>query len=241
MSQEEKEQRHLLQTVEDWLKRNGYRIATDSFTRTPTPLGNRNDFKSLENIVKGDTPIDIVGLDPNRKIFLARVYINDDILAHKAGDLQVIDALEAILKSSVEDTHFLFFTNGVITPELAQTVSNIEPLLQYFPGLDGDTFQAKISKISYFEIRYDPHQLKKMADKIYIRKIVRGMRYVHPNFEETSLKCSNCGGTYLKGTFTLSYEDRAKQFPYYVCSQCFIESDDQNIVEDMDSFVAPLG
>ncbi len=80
-----------------------------------------------------------------------------------------------------------------------------------------------------------------MADKIYLRKIVRGMRYLLGDFEETTFKCTNCGGTYLKGMFRLSYEDRAKDFPYYVCEQCFIESDDQNLVEEMDSFVAPIG
>ncbi len=241
MSEEEKEQRHLLQTVEDWLKRNGYRIATDTFTRTPTPLGSRSDFRSLESIVKGETPIDAIGLDPRRKIFLSRIVFNDEILAHQVGDLEVINALEAILKSPVQDTHFLFFTNGVITPELASITKNQEPLLQYFQGLELGALQAKISKISFFEIRFDPQKLKKMADKIYIRKIVRGMRYLLGDYEETSFKCTNCGGTYLKGMFRLSYDDRAREFPYYVCNQCFIESDDQNLVEDLDSFVAPLG
>ncbi len=241
MSEEEKQQRHLLQTVEDWLKRNSYRIATDSFTRTSTPLGSRADFKSLDKFVKGETPIDIVGLDPNRRIFFARVYYSDEILAHQIGDLEVINAIEAILTTEIQDAHFLFFTNGVITPNLAKLSTNPEGILEYFKGLELDVLSTKISKLSFLEMRYDPHKLKKMADKIYIRKIIRGMRILKGDYEGTEFKCSNCGGTYLKGSFTLSYDGRAKNFPYYVCKECYIESDDQNLVEEMDSFVAPLG
>ena len=66
-----------LTVINDYLKVNGFRIASHSLQRTETPLSARADIKPLLPMIKEGDTLDILGIDNDSKITFCKSYYND--------------------------------------------------------------------------------------------------------------------------------------------------------------------
>ena len=73
-----------LTIIIDYLKVNGYRIASHSAQKTPTPLSSRNDIEPLLPLIK-NSDLNILGLDNESKITFCKTYYNEELVAHYNG------------------------------------------------------------------------------------------------------------------------------------------------------------
>jgi hypothetical protein len=208
------------------LKTNSHRIAHHSLSRTTTPLASRNDIKPILSIVNGEIA-DILTLDPNsRKTFVKSVE-TEELVAHFPGDVALNDSLLGIQAENLEDIHFIFFTNGILTPEFLQ--------------VDYSSQFSSISKITFFEARFDPETVHKISNSsIYLRKIVGQIRQIDPSLIETSGDDCGCGGTFWKGTYTINYWGKSKSLKYSVCSNCGIQRESADNASSISNFLAGL-
>ncbi|MHA2248376.1 MAG: hypothetical protein ACXADY_25740 [Candidatus Hodarchaeales archaeon] len=215
-----------LRVIIDYLKTNSHRIAHHALSRTTTPLASRNDIKLLLPLVDGDIA-DILTLDPNsRKTFVKSVE-SDELVAHFAGDVALNDSLTRIQGEGLEDVHFIFVTNGILTPELLQVdYTNQFPLF---------------SEISFFETRVDPETVHKISNpSIYLRKIVGQVRQVEPHFKETPDDDCECGGNFLQGLYKINYWGKSRSLVYSICGNCGIQRESADNASSVMNFLIGL-
>lgn len=215
-----------LRVIIDYLKTNSHRIAHHALSRTPTPLASRNDIKPLLPLVDGDIA-DIFTLDPNsRKTFVKSVE-SDELVAHFAGDVALNDSLTRIQGEDIEDFHFIFVTNGILSPELLQV-----DYANQFPHL---------SEISFFETRFDPETVHKINNpSIYLRKIVGQVRQVETHLMETPDDDCECGGKFSQGIYRINYWGKSHSLVYSICGNCGIQRESADNASSIMNFLIGL-
>ncbi|MHA2039839.1 MAG: hypothetical protein ACW98X_25770, partial [Promethearchaeota archaeon] len=161
-----------LTAIIDYLKTNGHRIAHHALSRTSAPLASRNDIKALLPLVNGEIA-DIMTLDPNsRKTFVKCMHF-DDLVAHFEGDFSLSDSISRIHEESLDNIHYIFATNGILTPKLLE--------------IDYKSQYSKIDHVSFLEVRFDTDAIHKIGNpNIYLRKVVGQVREIGMNFNESS-------------------------------------------------------
>ncbi len=215
-----------LSVLIDYLKTNGYRIAHHALTRTPTPLASRDDMKALLKLIDGNIS-DILTLDPtNKKTFIKSVEF-DELIAHLPGDIALNESLSGIQKEGLEDIHYIFVTNGILTPGFLE-----ENYLIQFPFLSETTF---------LEARFEADSIHKIENpSIYLRKVVGQIRKMNTHFTEIPSDICSCGGIYLKGSYTISYWEKIKTLEYSICGNCSIQKELPENADNIMTFVQGL-
>ena len=143
-----------LRVIIDYLKTNSHRIAHHVLSRTTTPLASRNDIKPLIPLINGEIA-DIFTLDPNSKKTFVKSVESEELVAHFPGDISLNDSLTHIHGDNIENIHFVFVTNGILTPELLQ----IDYTSQY----------PQLGQITFLETRFDPESIHKISNpSIYL-------------------------------------------------------------------------
>ncbi len=215
-----------LRVIIDYLKTNSHRIAHHALSRTTTPLASRSDIKPLLPLINGEIA-DIFTLDPNsRKTFVKSVE-SDELVAHFSGDLALNDSISQIQGENLDDIHFMFVTNGILTPELLQ----IDYTSQY----------PHIHEITFFETRYDPESIHKITNpSIYLRKVVGQVRQVETDFIETPGDDCECGGKFWQGTYKINYWGKSHSVPYSVCTNCGIQRESPDNASSIMNFLIGL-
>jgi hypothetical protein len=193
----------------DYLKVNGYRIASHSAQKTPTPLSSRADIEPLLPLVK-DATLDILGLDNESKITLCKTFYNDDLQAHGNSDENVINSIKSILKSNLTNCHFIFLTNGILMPDLV-AMKDWEQLL----GISKEELSKKIFKIEFFETRVSIEMLSKLSDqKVYLKNIISKMKKINPEFKESDFVYE--GEKCLEGSYNIQFHGKSQTYPYWI-------------------------
>jgi hypothetical protein len=204
-----------LTAINDYLKTNSHRIAHHALSRTSAPLASRGDIKPLLPLINGEIA-DIITLDMSSKKTFVKCMHFDDLVAHFEGDIALNDSLARIQEVDLDNIHFIFATNGILTPKL----------------LEGDyTSQyPKVSQISFLEVRFDPDAIHKIGNpNIYLRKVVGQVREIGVNFNEIPGGNCECGGKMMLGTYKISYWGKSKSLEYSVCDNCGIQQEsDEN-------------
>lgn len=215
-----------LRVLIDYLKTNSHRIAHHALSRTTTPLASRNDIKPLLPLINGKIA-DIFTLDAkSRKTFVKSVE-SDELIAHFPGDITLGDSLMAIHEEGLEGIHFIFATNGILTPEFLQIDYSSQ-----FPWL---------TEISFLETRFNPETVHKIDNpSIYLRKIVGQVRKVEPNLIETPTDNCECGGKYWQGTYTIDYWGKSRSLTYSVCANCGIQRESADNASTIMTFLIGL-
>ena len=215
-----------LTAIIDYLKTNSHRIAHHALSRTTPPLASRNDIKPLIPLINGEIA-DILTLDSNsRKTFVKCMHF-DDLVAHFEGDIGLSDSLSRIQEESLDNLHFIFTTNGILTPKLLE----IDYISQY----------PKIEKISFLEVRFDPEAIHKIGNpNIYLRKVVGQVREIGTSFNESSEGNCECGGKLMQGNYVISYWGKKKTLEYSVCENCGIQQEKNENAGDIMTFMQGL-
>ncbi|MFX1282246.1 MAG: hypothetical protein ACFFB5_01265 [Promethearchaeota archaeon] len=215
-----------LRVIIDYLKTNSHRIAHHALSRTTTPLASRSDIKPLLPLINGEIA-DIFTLDPNsRKTFVKSVEF-DELIAHFPGDVALNDSIAQIQGENIDKIHFIFVTNGILTPELLQ----IDYLSQY----------PQLHEISFFETRFDPESIHKISNpSIYLRKVVGQVRQIETNFIETPGDDCACGGKFWQGTYKINYWGKSHGAPYSVCANCGIQRESSDNASSIMNFLIGL-
>jgi hypothetical protein len=215
-----------LRVLIDYLKTNSYRIAHHALSRTTTPLASRNDIKPLLPLINGETA-DILTLDPKSKKTFVKSFESDDLIAHFPGDIALNDSLAQIKEKNLEDIHFIFATNGILTPELLQ--------IDYF------TQYPYLSEITFLETRFDSESIHKISNpSIYLRKVVGQVRQVETNFMESPDEDCECGGKYWLGTYNIKYWGKIHSLTYSVCANCGIQRESADNANSIMNFLIGL-
>ncbi len=204
-----------LTAIIDYLKTNSHRIAHHALSRTSAPLASRGDIKPLLPLINGEIA-DIITLDISSKKTFVKCMHFDDLVAHFAGDIALNDSLAKIQEEGLDDIHFIFATNGILTPKLLE----IDYINQY----------PKISQISFLEVRFDPDSIHKIDNpNIYLRKVVGQVREIGISFNEIPDGNCECGGKMMLGTYKISYWGKNKMLEYSICDNCGIQQEsDEN-------------
>lgn len=215
-----------LRVIIDYLKTNSHRIAHHALSRTTTPLASRNDIKPLLPLVNGELA-DIFTLDPNsRKTFVKSVE-SDELVAHFPGDVALNDSLTRIQGGNLEDIHFIFVTNGILTPELLQ--------------IDYTTQYPHITEITFLETRFDPESIHKINNpSIYLRKLVGQVRQVETYLMESPDDDCECGGKFWQGTYNINYWGKSHSLTYSVCANCGIQRESTDNASSIMNFLIGL-
>jgi hypothetical protein len=199
-----------LTVINQFLKVNGFRIASHSLQKTETPLSARTDLKPLLPLVQEGDDLDILGLDGDSKITLCKVYYNEQLSAHYKGDEFFINAIKRILSTNLEDVHFCFITNGIVMPELIQK-TNWETNL----GISLEELNRRIPVIEFYETRVNVDMLAKLSDqKVYTRNIISKTKRLHDSYTESDVEYENepC----LEGKYDIMYQGKIQTFPYWI-------------------------
>ena len=204
-----------LTAVIDYLKTNSHRIAHHALSRTSAPLASRGDIKPILPLINGEIA-DIITLDMNSKKTFVKCMHFDDLVAHFVGDFALNDSLARIQKEDLDDIHFIFATNGILTPKLLE----IDYTGQY----------PNVSQISFLEVRFDPNTIHKIGNpNIYLRKVVGQVREIGIDFNEIPDGNCECGGKMMLGTYKISYWGKSKSLEYSICDNCGIQQEsDEN-------------
>ncbi|MFX0014210.1 MAG: hypothetical protein ACFFB2_06945 [Promethearchaeota archaeon] len=215
-----------LRVIIDYLKTNSHRIAHHVLSRTTTPLASRDDIKPFIPLINGEIA-DIFTLDPNsRKTFVKSVE-SEELVAHFPGDIALHDSLTKTRVENMEEIHFIFVTNGILTPELLQ----IDYTSQY----------SHISQITFLETRFDPESIHKISNpSIYLRKVVGQVRQVETNFMESPNDDCECGGKYWQGTYKINYWGKSHGLMYSVCANCGIQRESADNASSIMNFLIGL-
>ncbi len=215
-----------LRVIIDYLKTNSHRIAHHALSRTTTPLASRNDIKPLLPLINGEIA-DIFTLDfKSRKTFVKSVE-SDELIAHFPGDITLSDSLMRIHEEGLEDIHFIFATNGILTPEFLQIDYSSQ-----FPWL---------SEITFLETRFNPETVHKIDNpSIYLRKVVGQVRKVETNLIETPSDDCECGGKFWQGTYTIDYWGKSRSLTYSVCTNCGIQRESADNASTIMTFLIGL-
>lgn len=208
-----------LTAVMDYLKVNNYRIAAHTLSKTPAPLASRADIAPLVDVVKKDGNIDIVGLAPSNKIFLARAIDIplDELTAHSHNDPLFLDAVKSSINTIPDDANgieFIFITTGLTKPELVQKM-NLEKLI----GKSTEEINKKIQKFVFLEMRIDPKLLAKFDDqKTYLRNIITRSKWLgHEYSEFPDFTCDICSNPVMEGKYTFKFWENELTVPYWIC------------------------
>ncbi|UCG03002.1 MAG: hypothetical protein JSW11_03245 [Candidatus Heimdallarchaeota archaeon] len=215
-----------LRVIVDYLKTNSHRIAHHALSRTTTPLASRNDIKPLLSLINGEIA-DIFTLDPNSKKTFVKSIESDELVAHFPGDIALNESLARIQGENLEDIHFIFVTNGILTPELLQ----IDYTGQY----------PYLSNVTFLETRFDSESIHKISNpSIYLRKVVGQVRQVETNFMESSSDNCECGGKYWQGTYKINYWGKSHSLTYSVCANCGIQRESADNPSSIMNFLIGL-
>ncbi|MFX0150881.1 MAG: hypothetical protein ACFFAJ_08885 [Candidatus Hodarchaeota archaeon] len=215
-----------LRVIIDFLKTNGHRIAHHVMSRTPTPLASRNDIKPLIPLIDGEVA-DIFTLDSNSKMTFLKSVESDELIAHFSGDMILNDSLSSIQEGDLENIHFIFATNGILTPTLLQT-----DFINEF---------SSISEMTFLETRFDPESIHKIGNpSIYMRKVVGQIRKMGTAFTEIPGRSCECGGKYWKGFYKITYWGKSHDFEYEICESCGIQRESTDNANAIMTFVQGL-
>ena len=207
---DEKKAMVYLTVINDYLKVNGFRIASHSMQRTETPLSARADIKPLLPMVKEGDNLDILGLNGNSKITFCKSYYSDELSAHFFDDSFFINAVKSIISTELRDVHFCFITNGIIMPELLMK-KDWESLL----GVSNEELNKRISTIEFYETRVSVDVLSKLSDqKVYLKNIISKMKRLHTNFSESDIDYE--GEKCLEGKYDIMYHGKVQTYPYWI-------------------------
>jgi hypothetical protein len=210
-TQEEQSRFLFIRVIIDFLKTNGHRIAHHSLSRTENPLASRNDIKPLLSVVDGDTS-DILTLDAQSKKTFIKMVVADELMAHFPGDISFAESISKINSLKLNDVHFIFISNGILTPSFLQTEYQAE-----YPN---------IAKITFLETRFDSKSIHKIDNPtIYLRKAVGQVREIKTAFSEVTGDLCDCGGNFMKGTYTITYWEKKQELPYSICDNCGIQKE----------------
>jgi hypothetical protein len=229
-----------LTAVIDYLKVNNYRIAAHTLSKTPAPLASRSDIAPLVPVVKENANLDIVGLTPNNKIFLAKTMKIplDELSAHPHNDQSFIDSIKdtlGALPDGVENIDFLFITTSLILPELVQK-KDLDSLV----GQSLEEIQNKIGKFTFLEMRIDPKQLAKFDDqKTYLRNIISRSKWLGESYTEfPDFTCDICSNAVMEGKYTFKFWENDLTVPYWVCPVDGAQFEAPNTSEQASRFIA---
>ncbi|MHA2202317.1 MAG: hypothetical protein ACW991_01385 [Candidatus Hodarchaeales archaeon] len=215
-----------LRVIIDYLKTNSHRIAHHALSRTTTPLASRNDIKALLPLINGEIA-DIFTLDPNSKKTFVKSVESEELVAHFPGDIALSDSLGQIQGDNLENIHFIFVTNGILTPELL----NIDYTNQY----------PYLSEITFLETRFDSESIHKISNpSIYLRKVVGQVRQVETNFTESPDDDCECKGKYWQGTYIIKYWGKSHSLQYSVCANCGIQRESAENASSIMNFLIGL-
>ena len=195
----------------DYLKVNGYRIASHSAQKTPTPLSSRQDIEPLLPLVK-NAELDILGLDNESKITFCKTYYNDDLAAHFNGDEFVINSLKTLLKLDLNNIHYIFLTNGILMPDLLMKKD-----WENYLGVSLDELNKKITKIEFIETRINIDMLSKLSDqKVYLKNIISKMKFINQEFKISDVEYE--GEKCQEGSYSVQFHGKSRVFPYWITS-----------------------
>lgn len=200
-----------LTIIIDYLKVNGYRIASHSAQKTPTPLSSRQDIQPLLPIVK-NAELDILGLDNNSNITFCKTYYNDELAAHYNGDEFVINSLKSLLKENLENVHYIFITNGILMPDLLMKKDWATYL-----GVSLEELQKRISKIEFIETRININMLSKLSDqKVYLKNIISKMKIINQEYKLSDVEYE--GEKCQEGSYSIQFYGKSQTYPYWITS-----------------------
>ena len=200
-----------LTIIIDYLKVNGYRIASHSAQKTPTPLSSRNDIEPLLPLIK-NSDLNILGLDNESKITFCKTYYNEELVAHYNGDEFVINALKTLLKTDLTNVHFIFLTNGILMPDLVSKKDWLS-----FLGVSLEELAKKIPKIEFIETRINIDMLSKLSDqKVYLKNIISKMKFIGHEFKPSDVRYEN--EVCQEGSYTIQYYGKSQIYPYWISS-----------------------
>ena len=195
----------------DYLNVNGYRIASHSAQKTPTPLSSRQDIEPLLPLVK-NAELDILGLDNESKITFCKTYYNDDLAAHFNGDEFVINSLKTLLKLDLNNIHYIFLTNGILMPDLLMKKD-----WENYLGVSLDELNKKITKIEFIETRINIDMLSKLSDqKVYLKNIISKMKFINQEFKISDVEYE--GEKCQEGSYSVQFHGKSRVFPYWITS-----------------------
>lgn len=215
-----------LTAIIDYFKTNGHRIAHHALSRTSGPLTSRSDIKPLLPLINGEIA-DILTLDSNsRKTFVKCMHF-DDLVAHFEGDIALNDSLTRIHEESLDNLHFIFATNGILTPKLVE--------------IDYKSQYPKIEQISFLEVKFDPEVIHKIGNpNIYLRKVVGQVHEIGMSFNEIPEGNCECGGRLMQGNYVISYWGKKKTLEYSMCENCGIQQEKDENAGDIMTFMQGL-
>ena len=239
LTPEERERFSYMTLILDYFKIIHHRIALHSMSRTETPLSRRSDFQHLLPLIK-EKKLDIFSLDPKSRLMFAKVCYYPELTAHFEGDLEFINGIKVLFEHNLENIHYIFVTNGIIMPALADKNKIWQHTAEY-SGISEADLKKTVSTISFYENTFKPKVLHKINLKeIYLRNLVSQMRYITGEFTTSTMKCSNCGNTMLQGTFYIQYWDKKRAFPYYICPNCGVRNEPPENSDQIMHFVSGL-
>ncbi len=200
-----------LRVIIDFLKTNGHRIAHHALSRTKTPLASRNDIKPLISLVDGEIA-DVLTLDSNSRKTFIKVIHEDELIAHFPGDVTLNQSLSSLENADLDDLHFVFSTNGILTPSFLQ--------------IDYLVDNPSLKELTFLETRFDTTSIHKIGNPtIYLRKAISQIRLVEPTFIENSTDICECGNTFYQGKYGIRYWEKEKKLDYSVCDNCGIQKE----------------
>lgn len=215
-----------LRVIIDFLKTNGHRIAHHVMSRTPTPLASRSDIKPLLPLINGEIA-DIFTLDPNSKMTFLKSVESDELIAHFPGDIVLNNSLLGIKGEDLDNVHYIFVTNGILSPKLLQ--------------IDYPSEFPLITEISFLETRFDPEAIHKIGNpSIYMRKVVGQIRKMGTTFSEIPGDTCECGGKYWLGSYKITYWGKSHNLEYEVCESCGIQRESTDNADAIMTFVQGL-
>ncbi|MCK4848972.1 MAG: hypothetical protein KAT16_08115, partial [Candidatus Heimdallarchaeota archaeon] len=200
-----------LRVIIDYLKTNGHRIAHHALSRTPTPLASRDDIKPILPLINGEN-IDILTLDPTSKKTFIKAIAAEGLIAHFEGDTALNESITSLKSTNMDNLHFIFVTNGILTPSLLE-----------FDYLSEYPF---ITEITFLETRFDPSSIHKIGNPtIYLRKAISQVRLMDKNFVEDSTDKCECGGNFMQGSYQICYWEKNHKLKYSICNNCGIQKE----------------
>jgi len=200
-----------LRVIIDYLKTNGHRIAHHALSRTTTPLASRDDIKPIISLINGENA-DILTLDSSSRKTFIKVIAAEGLIAHFEGDNALNESLASLKSVNMDNLHFIFVTNGILTPSLLE-----------FDYLNEFQF---IKEVTFLETRFDSTAIHKIGNPtIYLRKAISQVRSIDRNFvEDTTDKCE-CGGNFMQGSYQICYWEKHLKLKYSICNICGIEKE----------------
>ncbi len=215
-----------LRVIIDYLKTNGHRIAHHALSRTTTPLASRDDIKSILPLINGETA-DILTLDTSSKKTFIKVIEAEGLIAHFEGDNALNESLTSLKSVNMDNLHFIFVTNGILTPSLLEF-----DYLNEFPF---------ITEITFLETRFESASIHKIGEPtIYLRKAIAQVRLIDQKFTEDSSDKCECGGNFMQGSYQIRYWEKSHKLKYSICNNCGIQKESADNAGSIMNFLQGL-